>query len=70
MSTLIPNNIEILKNQTSIINRNHILLKSRVGKKLREKSRNFDKNFTIIRIKRIYKILQYRNKKFYPKVIW
>lgn len=68
MSTLIPSNIEILKNQTSIINRNNILLKSRIGKKLREKIKNFDKNFTIIRIKRIYKILQYRNKKFYPKV--
>lgn len=69
MSTLIPSNIEILKNQTSIIKRNHILLKSRVGKKLREKSGNFDKNFTNIRIKRTYKILQYRNKKFYPKVV-
>lgn len=68
MSVLIPSNIEILKNQTSIINRNHILLKSRIGKKnIEKKSRNFDKNFTIIRIKRIYKILQYRNK-FYPKV--
>lgn len=68
MSALIPSNIEILKNQTSIINRNHILLKSRIGKKnIEKKSRNFDKNFTIIRIKRIYKILQYRNK-FYSKV--
>lgn len=37
MSALIPSNIEILKNQTSIINRNHILLKSRIGKKIEKK---------------------------------
>lgn len=38
MSALIPSNIEILKNQTSIINRNHILLKSRIGKKIEKKN--------------------------------